>query len=68
MAICRRRWLEAQTPNLDEDLAGSGLMSEGDHLIIEKLTALLFYNAHSLLTINGNMRHLNNNKLKIHTL
>ena len=35
MALCGRRWLEAQTLNLDEYLAGSGLMSERDHLNIE---------------------------------
>ena len=40
MANGRRRWLKAQTLNLDEDLAGSGLMSERDHLNIEKMTAL----------------------------
>ena len=37
---CRRRW-PAQTLNLNEDLAGSGLMSERDHLNIEIVAALI---------------------------
>ena len=39
----------AQNLKLDEDLAGSGLMTEEEHLNIEKLTALLLYNAQSSL-------------------
>ena len=40
MANCRRRWVEAQTSNLYEDLTKSGLISEEDHLNNNKLTAL----------------------------
>ena len=53
---------------MEAGLAGSVPQhkTEEDHLNIEKLTALICYNAHSLLTICGNMRCVTN-KLKIHT-
>ena len=37
-------------PLMDKDLAGSGHMTDREHLNFEKLQLLLLYNAHSLLT------------------
>ena len=54
MAICRRRWLDAQTPNRMEELAGSSLQDWGNHLNIKKLstcTSSVCFNAHSLLSM-----------------
>ena len=51
----RIRWQLPQPPTGDLTGSRSHNKTEEDHINIEKLTALLLYNAHSSLTKNGNM-------------
>ena len=59
---CKGRWLDAQTFNLDEVLAGSGVMSDWE--IFEKLTSLFVIMPTNYL-LYGYMR-CDTNKLKMH--